>query len=403
MSAPAITLTVTDDLERGRWSVFFRLVLALPHLFLLGMLGGVVVLMAPVVWVIALVRGRVPDSLHEFFVRLVRYSVHVYAYLYLGAQPWPPIFGEETYAIDVTVPGPVRQNRWAVAFRLVLALPALLLAGALGGAGASLTTTGVYFHVGVIPAIGVLGWFACLARGRMPRGMRDLLAFALLYSAQAYAYLLLLTPRYPDADPAQAGVLALPSHPVGLDVVGDDLRRHRLTVFFRGLLALPHLVWLTLWGLVALLATIAGWLAALVLGRLPGPLHRFLAALLRYQAHVYGFLYLAANPFPGFVGRNSDLFPIRVEVGPPERQNRWTILFRALLGLPAAVLAGAVGGVLGIAAVLAWFAALFTARMPHGLRNLIAYGLRYQAQVSAYFSLLTPAYPYSGPGPCDRG
>ena len=40
------------------------------------------------------------------------------------------------------------------------------------------------------------------------------------------------------------------SHPVRL-VVADDLRRTRVTVFFRLILALPHLVWVTLFGLAA--------------------------------------------------------------------------------------------------------------------------------------------------------
>jgi hypothetical protein len=37
-------------------------------------------------------------------------------------------------------------------------------------------------------------------------------------------------------------------HPIRL-IVTDDLRRSRLTVFFRLLLAIPHFVWLLLWGI----------------------------------------------------------------------------------------------------------------------------------------------------------
>ena len=35
--------------------------------------------------------------------------------------------------------------------------------------------------------------------------------------------------------------------------------------------------------------------------------------------------------------------------------------------------------------------------MPVGLRNAGAYALRYTAQTNAYFFLVAPAYPYSGP------
>jgi hypothetical protein len=37
--------------------------------------------------------------------------------------------------------------------------------------------------------------------------------------------------------------------------------------------------------------------------------------------------------------------------------------------------------------------------MPVGLRNLLAYTLRYQGQTYSYALLVTPRYPYSGPGP----
>jgi hypothetical protein len=33
-----------------------------------------------------------------------------------------------------------------------------------------------------------------------------------------------------------------PAHPIGL-IVTDDLKRSRLTVFFRLLLVIPHLIW----------------------------------------------------------------------------------------------------------------------------------------------------------------
>jgi hypothetical protein len=47
--------------------------------------------------------------------------------------------------------------------------------------------------------------------------------------------------------------------------------------------------------------------------------------------------------------------------------------------------------------VLGWFASLVRGEMPLGLRNVGALALRYQQQVGAYLSLVTPSYPYSGP------
>ncbi len=49
-----------------------------------------------------------------------------------------------------------------------------------------------------------------------------------------------------------------------------------------------------------------------------------------------------------------------------------------------------VGQVVGI---LAWFYALFTGSMNGGMRDLLAYWLRYQAQTYGYVMLLTGRYP----------
>ena len=167
-------------------------------------------------------------------------------------------------------------------------------------------------------------------------------------------------------------------------------------MFFRLLLAIPHLLFLLLWAIVAYLAAIVNWFATLFGGRSPEALHRFLSSFIRYSTHVIAFLYLTANPFPGFTGRPGT-YPVSIEIAPRERQNRWKTGFRLLLAFPAILLSSGFGTLLGTAGFLAWFASLFTARMPRGLRNASAVALRYQAQLSAYIFLLTDRYPYSGP------
>src|SRR5213083_1199574 len=66
---------------RSRATVFFRLFLALPHLIVLGAMTFAAVLMAPVAWLVVLIQGGLPPALHDFYARVVRYSVHVNAYL----------------------------------------------------------------------------------------------------------------------------------------------------------------------------------------------------------------------------------------------------------------------------------------------------------------------------------
>jgi hypothetical protein len=248
---------------------------------------------------------------------------------------------------------------------------------------------------GLLAAVGVLGWFAVLARSRMPIGMRNAGAFGIQYGAQAGGYLLLLTGRYPDADPEHAPVSGIPEHPVRLSV-DDDLRRSRLTVFFRLLLAIPHFIWLALWAIAAFFAAIAIWVATLVFAQPPAGLHRFLAGFVRYATHLGAYLQLAAEPYPGFAGAPGS-YPVDVTLGEPERQDRWTVFFRIVLAFPAFLLSSALSGAAFVAAILGWFAVLATGRMPRQLRNVVTWSLRYSAQTYAYILLLVGRYPFSGP------
>jgi hypothetical protein len=179
-------------------------------------------------------------------------------------------------------------------------------------------------------------------------------------------------------------------HPIQL-VVTDDLERNRLTVLFRLLLAIPHFIWLALWGIAVAFAAIAAWLVGLVLGRVPDGLHGFIAAFVRYQTHVNAYFAIAADPFPGFSGASG--YPIDVDIAPATPQNRLTILFRLLLGIPAFIVLYVLQLVAQLVMILAWFYALFAGNLAKGLRDVLAYWLRYQAQTAGYIALLTGRYP----------
>jgi hypothetical protein len=179
-------------------------------------------------------------------------------------------------------------------------------------------------------------------------------------------------------------------HPIHLTIT-DDLRRTRLTVFFRVLLAIPHIIVLLLWGIAAYLVAIVNWFATLFKGRSPDGLHNFLASYLRYNAHVQAYYHLLADPFPPFGGGES--YAVDLVVAPPETQSRLTVFFRSILAIPALILWYVLNAVFNIVAIFAWFVCLFTAKMPEGLRNLGAFVLKYQMQTMGYAMLLTPRYP----------
>jgi Domain of unknown function (DUF4389) len=404
-----VRLHLRDDLRRSRLTIFFRLPLVIPHAIWLFLWSIAAFFAAIANWFATLALGRPPAALHRFLSAYVRYATHVNAYLYLVANPWPGFTGVAgSYPIDVEIPPPARQARWKTLLRVILALPALLLSLFFGGpllaprpfysrgsgryAGG--VTVGSGFLVGVCA---LLGWFASLGRGRMPRGLRDAGAYGIGYGAQVLAYVLLLSDRYPNSDPEELlrELEPPPEHPVRL-VVTDDLRRSRVTVLFRLLLAVPHLVWYTLWTIVALIVSIPNWFATLFAGRPPRPFHRFLSAYVRYATHAFAFLYLVGNPFPGFVGAHGS-YPVDIAVSHPSRQSRWRTGFRFILAIPAFLVNTALSYALLVVAVLLWFVSLVRGRAAPGLCNLGAYALRYQAQLNAYLYLVADRYPHASP------
>jgi hypothetical protein len=403
MTEHPVRLVLTDDLRRSRLTVFFRVFLTIPHLIWIALIGVAAAVCAFIGWFVVLFTGRLPQGLHDFIAGFVRYSVHIEAYLFLGADPYPPFypFSNESYPIDVEIAPPAVQNRWKTGFRVILAIPAFIVSSALVGGTSAGSSGGAYFRSGgAALTAAFLIWFFALATARAPRGLRDVVGWGLGYSAQTSAYLLLLTDRYPYSGPEQH----LPpleandpeaDHPVTLQV-DDDLRRSRLMVFFRLPLAIPHIVWFLLWGIFVLLVSIVVWVIALVMGRPPTWWVRFAGAFVRYTAHLSAFFWLIGNPFPGFVGQAGS-YPIDVTAPTGGPQNRWRILFRLPLVIPALLLSGAVNGVLSAAGVLGWFVGLFRGRMPEGLRNGGAYAIGYGAQVLSYWILLTERYPDSTP------
>jgi hypothetical protein len=378
--------------------VAFRLILALPHLVWFGFWTVGVIFVAIASWFVTLVKGRPPLFCHNFITAYIRYSTHLGAYLSLTTNPFPDFVGRPgSYVVDVHLPSePQEQNRWKTGFRLILAIPALIVDGTLTGGG---SRSGSSYSWGLLWTNAFLAWWACLFTGRMPEGLRDLNLYALRYAAQSGAYTLLITERYPDADPFVEPTPAYaPHHPVRLTTAGDDLNRSRLTVFFRILLVIPHLVWLLLWGIAAFFTLIVAWFAALFTTQVPEGIHNFLTRYIRYATHVYAYLMLTGGPFPGFVG-DPGSYPVDVHVDPRAPQNRWKTGFRLILAIPAALVSGGLGGTLFAAAFLSWWVCMFTGRMPRNLYRAQLLALRYSAQLNGYINLLTDRYPYASPAP----
>jgi Domain of unknown function (DUF4389) len=206
-------------------------------------------------------------------------------------------------------------------------------------------------------------------------------------------------PQAPEGTPPGAAPLATPApspHPIRL-VVFDDLKRSRLTVFFRLLLMIPHFAWWYVWSSIIAILVIVNWFAALIKGRTPEDMHLLLARALRYRTHVFSYLFLVSNPYPTFFGRQG-AHPVDLEIDGPDGQRRVVTFFRLILAIPAIVVAYVFFLVMFFVAFIAWFIALVIGRTPKGMRDLSAYCLQYEGQTAAYLMILTDRYPsFAGP------
>lgn len=170
--------------------------------------------------------------------------------------------------------------------------------------------------------------------------------------------------------------------------------RNRLTAFFRLILAIPLMIWLLLYGIVAELAIVVAWFAIVFTGRYPAGLYGFVADFTRFETRVLAYTYLLADPYPSFGGSDDPAYPVRMRfAGPLEQYSRLKTLFRIILAIPIMILRYVMALMLEIGAVAAWFVILITGKMPRGLFDLMVLANSYTARSDSYIYLLTETYP----------
>lgn len=214
-----------------------------------------------------------------------------------------PVRAAHDYPVDVTVePAMTHRNRLTVAFRIVLALPHLILVGgpmvfALsfsdGDAGRDLDWSGGGGVLGAVALVcALIGWVAIVFGFEFPRGLQNLVSLYLRWHVRAVAYLAMLTDKYPpfgDGD-----------YPARLQLPPAEGPRDRLTVAFRIILALPHLIVLWILGIGWALTSIVAWFAILLTGNYPPTLYRFACGMLRWNARVEAYVLLQRDEYPPF-------------------------------------------------------------------------------------------------------
>ena len=184
------TLTFDPPERIANWRPLVQWLLAIPHFMVLYALRTVVEVLAVISWFIIVFTGKLPDGIAKVQAMYLRYQARVTIYGGFLQEEYPP-FNYDTSSPD---PGDVLRlhvnlqpelqdrNRVTVGFRLILAIPQVIVLVALWIAAA---------------VIFIVGFFAVLFTGRWPQGLRGFVLNVIRYQLRVEAYLALLTDRYP--------------------------------------------------------------------------------------------------------------------------------------------------------------------------------------------------------------
>ena len=210
------------------------------------------------------------------------------------------------YPVGVSIPAATgERDRLTAFFRFFLALPHIILVGGplavalawdAGSEGAFEFSYGSAGLLGaVVCVVVVIAWFAILFTEKYPEGLRKLVVYYLRWRVNALAYMTLLRDEYPPFGEGK--------YPVELTVAPEAEERDRLTVFFRILMALPHLVLLGFLGFAWAVTTAVAWIAILLTGRYPEGLYGFALGVFAWTVRVDAYVLLLTDEYPPFTLR----------------------------------------------------------------------------------------------------
>jgi hypothetical protein len=201
------------------------------------------------------------------------------------------------YPVQFSVEYPDRDlNRLTTAFRLIVAIPILILAATVAG-GHVWTGPG---HAGPAVTVGTGGvlflapLLMIVFRQKYPRWWYDWNLELLRFSNRIAAYLALMDDRYPSTDDRQS---------VTLDFPYPDARQNlnRWLPLVKWLLAIPHYVVLIFLWIAAVVCVIIAWFAILFTGRYPRGLFDFVLGVLRWGNRVIAYAFvLVTDQYPPF-------------------------------------------------------------------------------------------------------
>ncbi len=213
----------------------------------------------------------------------------------------------------------------------------------------------------------------------------------------------------------EAAVSPVPAaYPVTYDVEPQRDDRNRLTVGFRFILAIPHLLLVGspvgigaaasagsagigllssngVLGAAAFITAVISWFAIVFTGRHPRGLWDFARFYMRWRTKAISYTALLRDESPPF-GEAEYSVPSEVEY-PEQPRDRWSVGLRLIYVIPHAIILLFLGIAWLVTAVIGWFAILFTGSYPEGLYRFAVGVMRWSVRVESYVLLMRDEYP----------
>jgi hypothetical protein len=205
----------------------------------------------------------------------------------------------DSYAARLDIEYPESLDRLTTFFRLIWAIPILIILGLLTATGNETVVTETGEQVrrtggGISGGLFLATMLMILFRQRYPRWWFDFALELARFGARVGAYLALLTDRYPSTVEEQSVHLE-----IDYPNVEQDLNRWLALV--KWLLAIPHYIVLAVLFVLAVIVVVIAWFAILFTGRYPRGLFDFVVGVGRWSLRVqaYAFL-LVTDRYPPF-------------------------------------------------------------------------------------------------------
>jgi small-conductance mechanosensitive channel len=206
--------------------------------------------------------------------------------------------GGAGYPVQFSVEYPDRElNRLVTAFRIIVAIPILIVLGAVSNGWAGWgwgDWEGGGFAAGAGGLLFLPPLLMIVFREKYPRWWFDWNLELLRFENRVVAYLALLDDRYPSTDERQAVTLEFPYPDVKQEL-------NRWLPLVKWFLAIPHYIVLIFLTLAAVVAVVIAWFAILFTGRYPRGLFDFVVGVMRWgnRVQAYAFI-LVTDRYPPF-------------------------------------------------------------------------------------------------------